>query len=300
MNKKTTKVVNLNRIANFSEFKNKVERYEKRIKMMIGKKGQPIALTVMIVSGEKGVGKTYRATKILEAQKIRKFVIKNSSMSPVEFYRLMWNNPDSIIVLDDVNSLIQDKNEGAALLKACTDTCAVRKINWQKRNPMCVNVSKYDLKTNQAIADKMFELAKGNKRLVEAINNGEAFPSEFFFNGGIIILTNKPLSLIDDATEGALSNRGWHQEMLFSTEGALDLIKNIAKEFTMFNNIPVTKTAVNKVVKFLNSPSSVQFLKQNNRVPTVRTLGKITLDVMDGNELNQDTLIEYTEEPAYE
>ena len=39
MNKKTTKVVNLNRIANFSEFKNKVERYEKRIKMMIGKKG---------------------------------------------------------------------------------------------------------------------------------------------------------------------------------------------------------------------------------------------------------------------
>lgn len=299
MASKVSTPVNLNRISSFAEFKDKISRYENHIKMMIGKKGQPIMLRVMIVSGEKGVGKTYRADKILKNQKIRDFDIKNSAMTPVQFYTEMWRHPDGIIVLDDVNSLIQDKKDGAALLKACTDTCPRRVVNWQKRNPMCINVSKYDLKNNAEIKSKMYEIAAGNEKLTNAINNGDAFPSQFFFNGGIIILTNKPQYVIEDATEGALGNRGWHQEMLFNTEGALDLIKNMAPEMTEFNETKLDRKSVDKAVKFLTSPSSFRFLKQNNRIPTLRTLGKLAIEAMFGNELNEDTLVENTESPAY-
>ena len=294
---KTTTI--LNRINSFAEYQQKMNDYESHIKMMIGKKDQPIPLHVMIVSGDKGVGKTYRAEQILGQQKIRNAEVVNSSMSAVQLYKFLWEHNDAIIVLDDVNSILQDSKDGASLLKACTETKHVRKLNWQKQNANCIPVHKFGLATNNAIEAKMDEIASANPKIAAAMLAGKTFPDTFYFTGALIILTNKPLSVIDRVTEGAVSNRGWHQEMLFSVDGAVDLIKNSADKMKSFNDIPLTKANVQKAIKYLTSAQAVRYYKEEGKLPTLRTLGKIALEFQTGNTVDENTIINYTECPAY-
>lgn len=294
---KTTTI--LNRINSFSEYQQKMNDYENHIKMMIGKKDQPIPLHVMIVSGDKGVGKTYRAEQILGQQKIRNAEVVNSSMSAVQLYKFLWEHNDAIIVLDDVNSILQDSKDGASLLKACTETKHVRKLNWQKQNANCIPVHKFGLATNNAIEAKMDEIAASNPKIAASMLAGKTFPDTFYFTGALIILTNKPLSVIDRVTEGAVSNRGWHQEMLFSVDGAVDLIKNSADKMKSFNDIPLTKANVQKAIKYLTSAQAIRYYKEEGKLPTLRTLGKIALEFQTGNTVDENTIINYTECPAY-
>ncbi len=289
-----------NRINTFAEYQKKMNDYENQItKMMIGKEGQPIPCHVMIVSGDKGVGKTYKAEELLRNQNIRKWEIVNSSMSAVQLYKFLWEHNDAIIVLDDVNSIIQDSKDGASLLKAATDSYMVRKLSWQKQNANCIPVHKFNLKSNAAISDQMDTIASTNVKLSVKHSAGMTFPDEFYFTGALIILTNKPLSIIDRATEGAVSNRGWHQEMLFSVDGAVDLIRNFENRITNYNGIDIAPENVKKAVEFLTSETSVRYYKEHAKVPTLRTLGKMALNFEFGNNVDMDTLVNETESPAY-
>lgn len=290
----------LNRINSYQEYKKKMDDYKEHItKMMIGKKGQPIPLHVMVVSGDKGVGKTYTAEQILSKQNIRNYEIVTGSLSAVQLYKFLWEHNDAIVVLDDVNSILQDPKDGASLLKACTETRNMRKLHWQKQNPNCIPVHRLNLVDNNAIEQKMAEIASLNNRLDEAHAAGKTFPDTFYFTGALIILTNKPLSVIDRVTEGAVSNRGWHQEMLFTVEGAVDLLKNSADKMKTFNDIPIKVTNVKKALNFLTSPEAIRYYKNNGKLPTLRTLGKVALECEYGNKLDNDTLINNTECPAY-
>lgn len=288
----------LNRITSYKEYKKKMDDYANHIKLMIGKKGSPIPLHVMIVSGDKGVGKTYLAEQILSKQTVRDYQIVTGSLSAVQFYKFLWEHNDSIIVLDDVNSILQDSKDGASLLKACTDSYHSRKLHWQKMNRNCVSVNRLNLKTNAEISAKMDELVKGTK-IENAHLAGMTFPDMFYFTGAIVILTNKPLSVIDRVTEGAVSNRGWHQEMLFNVEGAIDLLKNSADRMKSFNGIQLKASSVRKALAFLTTDKAASFYKHNEKLPTLRTLGKVALEVEYGNALDEDTIANNTEAPAY-
>lgn len=211
----------------------------------------------------------------------------------------MWEHNDAIIVLDDVNSIIQDSKDGASLLKACTETKRVRKLSWQKQNASCIPVHRLGLTSNAAIEQKMEEICALNPKTATALAAGKVFPDTFFFTGALIILTNKPLSIIDRVTEGAVSNRGWHQEMLFSVDGAVDLIKNSADKMKSFNDIPLTKANVQKAIKYLTSAQAIRYYKEEGKLPTLRTLGKIALEFQTGNKVDENTIINYTECPAY-
>ena len=125
------------------------------------------------------------------------------------------------------------------------------------------------------------------------------FPDEFYFTGALIILTNKPLSIIDRATEGAVSNRGWHQEMLLSVDGAVDLIRNFESRITSYNGIDIAPENVKKAVEFLTTDTAIRYYKENAKVPTLRTLGKMALNFEFGNSVDMDTLVNETEKPAY-
>ena len=267
--------------------------------MMIGKKGQPIPLHVLIVSGDKGVGKTFRAERILGNQNIRNYKIQNGDISPVEFYKLLWDYRDGIIVLDDVNSILQDHKSGASLLKACTDSYAVRKLNWSKQNPNCIHVSKFNPKDNKEVENRMIEIASKNKRLAAAQENNLTFPDTFYFTGALVILTNKPLEVIDKFTEGALSNRGYHQEMLFTVEGAIELLKSIAPKMNEFNGLTLQAKNVKKTINFLTTPDHIKMFKKHNLLPTIRTLGKLATECECGHTLDEDILINNIESPAY-
>ena len=290
----------LNRINSYSEYQKKMSDFTNHIqKMMIGKKGQPIPCHVAIVSGDKGVGKTYTAEQLLAAQNIRNYKVVTGSLSAVELYRFMWNNNDAIIVLDDVNSILQDSKDGASLLKACTETKHIRKLSWQKQNSNCVHVDHFNLSSNDAIKNKMDEIVTLNPKTMNAHLAGKTFPDSFYFTGALIILTNKPLSVIDRVTEGAVSNRGWHQEMLFSVDGAVDLIRNSVDKIKEFNSISIKKVNAQKAVRFLTSASAIKYYKSEGKLPTIRTLGKIALEFENGNAVDEDTLRNYTECPAY-
>lgn len=289
-----------NRINSFAEYQKKMNDYKNQIvKMMIGKKGQPIPCHVMIVSGDKGVGKTYTAEQILSNQNIRNWKIVTNAMSAVNLYKFMWENNDAIIVLDDVNSIIQDNKDGASLLKAATDSYMVRRLSWQKQNSMCIPVNKFNLKTNAEIADQMDKLASINPKLQKHHLAGKTFPDTFYFTGALIILTNKPLSVIDKVTEGAVSNRGWHQEMLFTVDGAVDLIKNFSNKMDCYNGIDIKKTNLKKAVNFLTTQKAIRYYKENGKVPTLRTLGKMALNFEMGMPVDDDSLVNETERPAY-
>ena len=290
----------ITRINNYSEYKKKMDDYKDHIvKLMVGKKGQPIPLHVMVVSGDKGVGKTYTAEEILSKQNIRNYVVINGSLSAVQLYKKLWEYNDSIIVLDDVNSILQDKKDGASLLKACTETKQERLLMWQKQNYNCIPVSKFNLKNNDAIDSKMAEVASLNKKLSAAHFAGKTFPDMFYFTGALIILTNKPLSMIDRVTEGAVSNRGWHQEMLFSVEGAVDLLKNSVNKMSTFNEIKIKPANLKKALAFLTSKDAIRYYKENGKIPTLRTLGKVAVEVEMNTKLDRDTLVNNTECPAY-
>lgn len=289
----------LNRINSYTEYEKKMKDYTDHIKFMIGKKDKPIPLHVMVVSGDKGVGKTYTAEQILNAQTIRPHVPVTGSLSAVQLYKLMWDNPDAIIVLDDVNSILQDSKDGASLLKACTETRHMRQLHWQKQNANCIPVHKLGLTSNEAIANKMTEISKLSSRLEAAHVAGKTFPDTFFFTGALIILTNKPLNVIDRVTEGAVSNRGWHQEMLFTVDGAVDLLKHSANKMKTFNDISIERKNLEKALKFLTSDDAVRYYKNNGKLPTLRTLGKVALECEYGSVPDMDMLINNTESPAY-
>lgn len=294
----------LNRITTIQEFNKKISDYESHIKMMIGKPGKPMPLRVMIVSGDKGVGKTFRAEKILGSQKHRRFKIFNGEISAVDFYKLLWQYNDGIIVLDDVNKLLQDAGAGASLLKACTDSTGtgpnrVRKLHWSKMNRDCIHVDRFDPKSNKEIENKMQEIASKNKRLAIAHENGITFPDAFFFTGAVIILTNKPLEIVDKYTEGALSNRGYHQEILFNVDGAVELIKSIAPHMKFYGDTELQAKNVNKALKFLTTENHIKMFKKHNLLPTIRTLGKLATECEWGHVLDEDILLSNIESPAY-
>jgi hypothetical protein len=124
----------------------------------------------------------------------------------------------------------------------------------------------------------------------------------FFFTGALIILTNKPLSVIDKATEGALGNRSWHQEMLFEVEGAVDLIKNIAPTFINYRDPdaptqePLSKESVDKAVSLITQDDCVKLYHKHDSIPTIRTLLKIAREIQDQKtKISLDTVINNTE-----
>jgi hypothetical protein len=298
MTKETThKLINT-----YKEYEKKMRDYTDHIvKMMIGKKDQPIPLHAMIVSGDKGVGKTYTAEQILSKQKIRGYQIVTGSLSAVQLYKFLWEHNDEIIVLDDVNSILQDSKDGASLLKACTETRHKRLLHWQKQNYLCIPVNRYTLNDNDSISRKMEEIVNSsdNKKLMQKHSEGRTFPDQFYFTGALIILTNKPLSVIDRVTEGAVSNRGWHQEMLFSVEGAVDLLKNSVSKMTTFNDTPIKVTNVKKALNFLTSKDAIAYYRNEGKIPTLRTLGKIASEIENGIKPDMDMIINNTESPAY-
>lgn len=286
----------INKVKDYKEFQKKIADYEAQVKIMCNKVRPH---NVLIVSGDPGIGKSYRAEKILSAQSKVSYHMVNGSLSAVQLYNVMWNNNDSIIILDDVNSILQDSKDGASLLKACTESKQVRVLQWQKQNHSCIPVSKYKPSDNVKVAEKMDEYVAnaGRKPLENAHIAGKTFPDMFYFTGAVIILTNKSLASFDRVTEGAVSNRGTHMEISFSIDGAVDFIKKFGATMTEFNGMQIKKKTIDSVIKFLTSPEAIKYYHDNGKIPTLRNLGKIECLYQCGAKLELSLLDSNTEYP---
>ena len=275
---------------------------------------------VLIVHGPPGIGKTHLIEKLVAEQEANKskdntdLEIKRITVavSPVNFYKFLWSNNDKCVVLDDVTTLLKDAKDGAALLKAATDTYKVRELNWNKSNKDCIAVSQY-IKDNNYTNDDVrmcmrsyinnicADMRDKSKVVTykEKLASGVIFPDKFKFTGSLIILTNKQLSEFDRVTEGAVSNRGAHMELTITKEVSIDIINNMAKDTNKFGDINVDEEIKNKVLKYVNSDEFKRYLTINNKTLSIRNFIKMLSEVQDGRELDYLLLDAITEESSY-
>lgn len=288
-------MINNGKINSYKEFLEKINEYESYIKLISDPDNR--AANTLVVSGDPGIGKTYRAEKLLNEHSKCPFIVVNGRITAVKLYQTMWENNDAVIVLDDVNSIIQDKKDGASLLKAATESKRVRKVSWSARNPDSIPVTKYNCQTNAKIAEKMDDYVRlsNNKRLERAHEAKNTFPDMFYFTGALIILTNKSLYTVDKATEGALSNRGNHMQIMFSTEGAIDFIKTFGPSMTEFNGVKLKAKTIKETIKFLTSEKAMQYYARTRKRPTLRNLGKLEGLYQAGMKLDINILENNTE-----
>lgn len=282
------------KLKSFKEFQKKIADYEMQVRIMCNKQRPQ---NVLIVSGDPGIGKSYRAEQILKNQENVKYQIVTGSLSAVQLYNLMWLHNDEIIVIDDVNSILQDGKDGASLLKACTESKPIRTLQWQKRNPNCIPVQKYNCKDNSFIQERMnaYVRDKDNKRLSASHDAGSTFPDMFYFTGAVIILTNKSLKSFDKVTEGAVSNRGSHMQISFTVEGAIDFIRKFGPSMTEYNGMKLERKTIKTVIEFMTSEEAIKYYIDNCKIPTLRNLGKIAGQYQSDTPLDFSVLENNTE-----
>lgn len=286
-------------ITNYKEYLTYKKAMEDELKMMC-KQNRPH--NVFVCSGQAGIGKTYTASAIFEKYAEVPYIVKSGSLSPVELYTTMWQNPDAVIILDDVNEIIKDPKNGAALLKIATDSYKVRKIHWQKRNPLCIHVSGSSKPENNEDIKRAMDYyvsENGTDTLKKSHAANTTFPDMFFFTGAIVILTNKSLKTIDMATEGAVTNRGAHMEISFSLDGMLSFLTEFSKTFTSYLDTTFKKATMPVVIKFLTSKPSVDFLRRYDRMISIRNLGSIASQYQEHGKKLEVELLENNTESHY-
>lgn len=95
-------------------------------------------IRAVTVTGAPGVGKTYTVERILERAKDSlgtQYEIIRGSLSAVNLYKLGFRmrNPNSVIVLDDADSIFNDE-DALNILKVLCDSSDTRRVSWLKES----------------------------------------------------------------------------------------------------------------------------------------------------------------------
>lgn len=288
---------NLRLINTYEAYNNKMLRYKSHLKnMVIGKKGYPIPCHLTILCGDAGVGKSWNTEAVFEKQRIRKFVKQRVSITTAGLYQMMWENPDAVIMLDDVDAILKDKKEGIPLLKACTDTKGVRVLKRYNAGHNCVHVSQErGMDNNDKIKKYIEKKCMDEDKKVNLQKYQKYVPDMFFFTGALIILTNMSLYELDRIMpDRGISSRAWKDEFLFSIDGAIDLVKHSVDRMKNFNDETLKKINIRKAVSFLTNKKARKHYSDNNTIPSLRTVGYVALDYQHGEKVDDDTLHHYT------
>lgn len=130
-----------------------------------------------IVTGEGGIGKTYTILKTLndvgfvncmdipegESVPTRKtYALIKGFASPMALYRALYENSERVIIFDDCDEVLEN-DTATNILKAALDSYSRRLVCWQTE-------------------------MKGNE-----------LPNSFIFNGGVIFISNRTLSTLNQA-----------------------------------------------------------------------------------------------------
>ena len=159
----------------------------------------------LIVCGAPGVGKTYKVKKQLKAGGYefgKNLSIINGRCSPrrlfIELYD--YKNKGDILLIDDADGLVGPKapEDSINILKAALDSTADDEGRL----------------VNYGIAGKLLD------------DNGIECPKKFYYNGGVIILTNYNAGQLNTALRG----RSFIQDIHFDSSDMLKIIKDLIPE----------------------------------------------------------------------
>lgn len=155
----------------------------------------------VILCGAPGIGKTYRVMQQLRA--MHKTMSAENTIkgkcSPRQLYLTLYNNKgrNDIVLIDDADGLVGPKapEDCINILKAACDSTSDdegRLVSYRVSG---------ELKDDE----------------------GDIVPKSMYFNGGVIVITNYGVGQLDSA----LRNRSFTQEMSFTPEEILGIIKDL-------------------------------------------------------------------------
>ena len=156
----------------------------------------------VILCGAPGVGKTYKVKKLLKENDYIEgknlFTIKGKC-TPRRLYLALYDYKDKgdILVIDDADSLVGPK--------APED---------------CINILKGALDSTSEPEGRLISYGVAGKITDD---EGNELPKRFYYNGSVIIITNYNAGSLDTALRG----RSYIQDIHFSTEDVLKIIKNL-------------------------------------------------------------------------
>ncbi len=167
----------------------------------------------LLILGDPGVGKSYTVIKELAGENSVTF--KGTITGPSALYKVLFmnNDPDRIIIFDDLDTLF-DNDKSANILKGALDSSAVTEISYLSKNnvnplffdvlvgnkqltpdvlqeleAMKINTSIFDADHGQT--SKMLNKLKA--RALNADNPNAILPNKFDFKGRVIFISNRYL-----------------------------------------------------------------------------------------------------------
>lgn len=196
----------------------------------------------MIVSGSPGTGKTFEVVKAIEAQKAKSqnfyFHHLKGTISPPALFIELYHARNGVLILDDTDEAFTD-NESLQLLKAATESNKVRTIAYRK--------------------------------LSMALES-EGVPSEFDFNGCVIVLTNTNL---EDARKGKQS----HYDAIMSRAHYVNAVLKTDREKLMrIRHVITTTNLLDTFLDRKHHSEIIDFIEEHHtrfRELSIRTIVKL-------------------------
>lgn len=292
------------RIEKYAELKKKLELFENSVRSICKEER---ACNIFVAAGDPGLGKTYRATKIvndmLKNNTIPSMEIINGNVTALSLYQKMWKlREGGIIIIDDVNTIIEDKKIGIPLLKVATDSYAVRTVSWNSNDRRIVKVSKHNPKDNMEVLERFNNACDSNTKLFALRESGDAVPDKFYFKGAIIIITNKSWDSFDKLSDGAIGNRGKHMDIRISLDCAIEFLKKMAPSIKETGTLKINKKTSDAVVKYMTTNKDVlNYYLSNGIKPGLRSFGKMCENYVNegASGLNIDNLEMSTTKEQY-
>lgn len=209
---------------------------EKYVKMVI--KG---ITPSVILCGAPGVGKSYRVKQLLKANDFHEghnlCTIKGKCTPRILYLRLLeYKDKGNVIVIDDADGLVGPKapEDVINILKAALDSTS----------------------------DDEGRLVNYGVTGVLKDDEGMEIPKKFYYNGSVIVITNYNAGQLDTALRG----RSFVQDIHFSTEDILNIIKKILPSLDPEHLSPKAKTKAYEYLEELaNNKSKMEI--------SIRTFG---------------------------
>ena len=186
-----------------------------RLTKMVGKGIQPS----LLVTGGAGLGKTFLVKQTLSDIGLKEshgFVHFKGRATAAGLYLTLFQHSDSVIVLDDCDSVFKD-DDAVNILKAALDSYDTRRISYL---------------SSKSLKDE----------------DGNYVPRSFEFRGKIIFISNIPQSGLDDA----IKSRSFVADISMNTKQMFQRIEQLLPE--MESSIPMSaKQQALEVMKNLHS-----------------------------------------------
>jgi len=197
----------------------------------------------LVISGSSGIGKTFTATEIVSkvlGKEGGSWVLVKGKASPMGLYSSLFLNRDKLVVFDDIDSVLTDK-DAILMMKAALDSYDKRVISWISSHT--VNVSGLSKQQRKQFYDEVeFNFSTGKK------DKDVKLPDSFEFTGRVIFITNLSQSKLDSA----IKSRSFVIDVTLS---ANDIVKRM--ESILPNIMPEVDLAIKQeVMNFIKSEKS--------------------------------------------